>query len=256
MFIVIDLRQKRIVVLMSIVLIAVLCCVFLYMNRTQPVSAAVNQYKVYLTLDDGPSRNTEKVLNILKENNIKATFFVVDQTNDYEISLYQRIVTEGHSLGLHSYTHDTKKIYASGDNYIEDFERLRDHIFDETGVSPKISRMVGGSHSRLCPEDVRIQVVDYFTDNGYACYDWDIDPLDSGAQVLPADTIAKNIIKAAEKKQNQDLVILLHDDGVRKTLPDALNIIIPYFIEHNYVFDTLDADTVLIHSNALVNNFG
>lgn len=254
MFIVVDLRRKKIAFLMPLVLISVVLCIYIYMNRVQPVNAAVNQYKVYLTLDDGPSANTEKVLDILKENNIKATFFVVDQTEDYEVSLYQRIITEGHSLGLHSYTHDTKKIYESGDNYIEDFERLRDHIFAETGVSPKISRMVGGSHSKHCPEIVRVQVVDYFTDNGYACYDWDIDPLDSGAHVLPADTIAQNIIKAAEKKPNQDLVILLHDDGVRKTLPDALKIIIPYFNERNFVFDTLDSDTVLYRSNALVHN--
>lgn len=253
MFAIFDRKRRRIAFLLTIFLMSVMFLSSPSVNGIQAANAPVNQYKIYLTLDDGPSVNTEKALDILNANDIRATFFVIGQTDDYKVSLYQRIVSEGHSLGLHSYTHNTNKNYASAAECIEDFEQLRDYIFNITGVSPKICRMVGGSHSRLCPENVRSQVVDYFHDNGYACYNWDIDPRDSGSYALPADTIAQNIVKAAQKKPNQDLVILLHDDQIRKTLPEALSIIIPYFKEQNYIFDTLNSDTVLNNSTALVS---
>lgn len=83
MFAIFDLRQKMIVFLMSIIFISVVSFSLLYTNRIQAANSPVNQYKIYLTLDDGPSSNTEKVLDILRANDIKATFFVIGQTDDY-----------------------------------------------------------------------------------------------------------------------------------------------------------------------------
>ncbi|MCL2031082.1 MAG: polysaccharide deacetylase [Oscillospiraceae bacterium] len=214
---------------------------------------AENPYKIYLTFDDGPSWITEKALDTLKAHGVKATFFVTGQTSESRVALYRRILSEGHALGLHSYTHATRRIYASADHYIEDFERLRDWIFLHTGQSPKICRMVGGSRSRLVPKAERLKITEYFRAGGYAAYDWDIDPLDSGAYPLGAGAIAKNVIRDARKKDEQDLVILLHDDGIRKTLPAALDIIIPYFLERGYAFGALEAGTVLNSSRAPVS---
>jgi peptidoglycan/xylan/chitin deacetylase (PgdA/CDA1 family) len=209
-------------------------------------------YKVYLTFDDGPSTNTEEVLDVLISYNVKATFFVIGQTGEYETSLYKRIISEGHSLALHSYSHNPEEIYSSLTNYIKDFERLIDWIFEVTQTSPKVCRMVGGSNSSYCSKSLRSQILKYFEDNGYTCYDWDIDPHDSGSYALASSSIADNIIKESKKKPDQDLVILMHDDAIRKTLADSLDITIPYFIEQGYVFDVLDVDTVLNKSSALV----
>ncbi|MCL2087526.1 MAG: polysaccharide deacetylase [Oscillospiraceae bacterium] len=215
-------------------------------------SHKVGEYKIYLTFDDGPSPTTDKVLDVLKEHEIKGTFFVIGP-EDNEPSIYNRIIDEGHSMGLHSFSHKTDIIYRTSQEYIEDFERLRDYIFKQTGTIPDFCRMVGGSNSRHCTKRTRQEIVNYFTKNGYKCYDWDIDPKDSGAYALSAVDIAQNIINEAQKMPDRDLVILLHDDKIRKTLPDALKIVIPYFIEQGYEFSTLSANTVLNGSSAAVN---
>jgi len=255
MFITLKLKLKLIIPLVCILLVGFSAIAIHNISpEAVQVDAAVEQhtYKVYLTFDDGPSKNTEKALDTLKKHNVQGTFFVIGQTGDYELSLYRRIIDEGHALGLHSYTHKTKKIYASAADYIADFERLRDWIFESTGTSPKFCRMVGGSKSSLCSTAARTQIVEYFSSNGYACYDWDIDPCDSCSYTLAADAIADNVIRAAKKKPNQDLVILMHDDVLRKTLPGALDIIIPYFKEQGYELGVLGADTELIGSRAVV----
>lgn len=247
-------KSKKIIPVLYIFIFSMFTLNINSVYAEQAVEKPENIYKVYLTFDDGPSRNTEKVLDVLQSYDVKATFFVIGQTDDYELSLYERIIDEGHALGLHSYTHNTGKIYASASDYIQDFERLRNWIFKSTGIFPKFCRMVGGSNSRLCCKETRAEIICYFNDNGYACYDWDIDPLDSGSYALDSNTIAKNVINAAKKKPEQDLVILMHDDNIRKTLPAALEIIIPYFSEQGYSFDVLNYNTVLNNSRALVNN--
>jgi peptidoglycan/xylan/chitin deacetylase (PgdA/CDA1 family) len=209
-------------------------------------------HKIYLTFDDGPSRNTGDVLDVLKSYNIRATFFVIGP-DEIDLSLYDRILDEGHSMGLHSYSHNTGKIYASSDAYIEDFKKLRSFIFKQTGTLPGICRMVGGSNSQLCSMQTRKEILDCFSQIGYKCYDWDIDPKDSGEYALSAEGITENVIINSEQNPNQDLVILLHDDKIRKTLPEALKAIIPYFIEKGYEFGALSEDTVLDGSRAEVN---
>ena len=68
------------------------------------------QKTVYLTFDDGPSRNTDKILDILKEYDVKATFFVVGKTDEHSVRAYQRIVEEGHTLAMHSYSHKYEEV--------------------------------------------------------------------------------------------------------------------------------------------------
>jgi len=254
MFIILNPKHLSIILLACVCILSISAIVLggLFSATAEVNALPTHGYKVYLTFDDGPSKNTEKTLDTLKKHEVNGTFFVIGQTGDYEVSLYRRIVDEGHSLGLHSYTHKIKKIYASAVDYIADFERLRDWIYESVGISPKFCRMVGGSHADTCSKKARSQIVEYFCSNGYTCYDWDIDPRDSCSYTLAADAIADNIISAAKKKPNQDLVILMHDDVLRKTLPGALDIIIPYFKERGYAFGVLDADTELNGSRAVV----
>ena len=251
MFFVLDLRKFKFIFLF-LCIIAIALIIFLCTTPGKAIKAVNTTHcnTVYLTFDDGPSGVTEKVLEVLTNHDIKATFFIIGETNSDAASLYNRIISEGHALGLHSYTHNMGHIYSSKDNYVKDFERLRDFVAQTTGAQPKICRMVGGSYT--CPKWLRTQILDYFESQGYSCYDWDIDPKDSGAYALEPKLLANNVIKAAQKKLDQDLVVLLHDDSLRKTLPDALEIIIPYFKEQGYKFDILSQDTPLYGSRALL----
>ena len=83
---------------------------------------------VYLTFDDSPGPNTEKILDILKKNDVKATFFVTGKTDDFSKKMYKRIVDEGHTLGMHSYSHVYDEIYASEKAFTQDFEKLYEYL--------------------------------------------------------------------------------------------------------------------------------
>jgi peptidoglycan/xylan/chitin deacetylase (PgdA/CDA1 family) len=82
--------------------------------------------KVYLTFDDGPSENTDRILDILDDYNVKATFFVIGQDPVEYGDTYKRIVDEGHTIGMHSYSHNYSKIYASEEAFIEDYNQIHD----------------------------------------------------------------------------------------------------------------------------------
>jgi len=207
------------------------------------MSQAEKTYTVFLTFDDGPSFNTEKLLDVLREEDVPGTFFVVGVTSARDIGLYNRILDEGHALGLHSFDHDMQGVYRNMHTFLKDFTKLDDWVYEKTGANLKIFRMVGGSHSMYCSSAVREAVLSYMMDNGYACFDWDIDSRDSGHYTVPAWRIAQNVIREAKKKPNQDLIILLHDDGLRTSVAGAAKTIISYFKEQGYTFDTLREDT-------------
>jgi len=224
-------------------LLLCVACAAALTPRMPAVTASGRARTVYLTFDDGPSAVTAKVLDILLDEQVPATFFVIGAETEYGLGLYNRMVEEGHSLGLHTYTHDVARIYHSLEGYTRDFEALAAWVTETTGISPRICRMVGGSYTRNCPAVLREQILTYLVGQGYSCYDWDIDPRDSVGYAVPAWRIVQSVITDAAKNPNQDLIILLHDDGMRTTLPDALREIIAYFRGEGYRFDALREDT-------------
>ena len=106
-------------------------------------------HKVYLTFEDGPSDNTGEILDILAQYDVKATFFVVGKEDEESKALYQRIVDEGHTLGMHSYSNKYSQIYQSDEAFEEDFERLRDELHQVTGVNSIYYRFPGGSSNQI-----------------------------------------------------------------------------------------------------------
>ena len=96
--------------------------------------------KVYLTFDDGPSGNTSRILDILAEYDVKATFFVVGKEEEQYQELYKRIVDEGHTLGMHSYSHKYDEIYQSVDSFAQDMSKLQEFLYETTGVWCQIGR--------------------------------------------------------------------------------------------------------------------
>ncbi len=89
--------------------------------------------KVYLSFDDGPGKYTDALLDVLKENGVKATFFVIGKTDEHSLSIYKRIVDEGHTLAMHSYSHQYSKIYKSVKVFKEDLSKLSDLLYETTG---------------------------------------------------------------------------------------------------------------------------
>lgn len=127
---------------------------------------------MYLTFDDGPSEeNTNKVLDILKEHNIKATFFLVGENVEKHPETAKRIVEEGHSIGIHCYRHDYEELYESVDSYVEDFEKARKVIYEATGVEINMFRFPGGSVNSY-NKNVYQDIIDEMTERGYVYYDW------------------------------------------------------------------------------------
>ena len=120
-------------------------------SRTTPADSGI--HKVYLTFDDGPSANTDQILDILDEYGVKATFFVVGKEgyNDQ----YRRIVEEGHTLGMHSYSHVYRDIYESVEAYGQDLEKLHTYLYELTGVDSRIVRLPGGSSNTVSKDKIQ-----------------------------------------------------------------------------------------------------
>lgn len=239
---------KHFITLFSVLLIAIIVFGICHIGGTV-VSTNSDQTDiqptVYLTFDDGPSAVTDDLLDTLATEQIKATFFVIGSTTEHGIGLYNRIIDDGHALGLHTFSHNTPYIYESPEVFMQDFNKLSDWIFDNTNTSPNIFRFPGGSHTIECSDKVMKDIKESILDEGYRIYDWDIPANDSSNFTLSAKDIYENVVRLAEKKNGQDLVILFHDDALRTTLPTAISDIINYFKSEGYNFGVLDENTVL-----------
>lgn len=179
--------------------------------------------KVYLTFDDGPSSGTGEILDILAEYDIKATFFVVGKEGEWAEDAYKRIVEEGHTLGMHSYTHDYKQMYASLDAYIEDLLKLQDYLYEITGVESVYVRFPGGSSNRVSKTDMR-ELIAWLEEEGFTYYDWNISSQDASGVRLTPEQIVENCLAGLEKKDN--VIILMHDAASKHTTVEALPILI------------------------------
>lgn len=127
---------------------------------------------MYLTFDDGPSpENTSKVLDILRERNIKATFFLVGENVRKYPEIAKRIAAEGHNIGVHCNNHDYKTLYSSVESYVEDFETARQIILETVGIDTKIYRFPGGSINSY-NKKVAEGIIEEMNARGYVYYDW------------------------------------------------------------------------------------
>ncbi len=148
--------------------------------------------KVYLTFDDGPSANTEAILDILKQYDVKATFFVIMREGREFEDLYRRIVDEGHTLGMHSCTHVYSTLYKDEQSFKEDTERLRNFLYMVTGVESDYYRFPGGSSNKVSPVDMRIYAK-ILEDEGIEYYDWNMSSQDATSPILPKESIVRNV---------------------------------------------------------------
>ena len=190
---------------------------------------------IYLTFDDGPTSLTSSVLDILKDRDIRATFFVVYK-NGYEArALYQRIVDEGHVLGLHSATHNYRAIYNSVDSFLDDIAALSDMLESVTGVKPEILRFPGGSINSY-NAGIHQELIAEMTRRGYTYFDWDASAVDI-TRSATADSVRSNVLNGISGKHRS--IVLMHDVGNFATVT-ALPGIIDSLTASGYQFEVLD----------------
>lgn len=182
-------------------------------------SASEARHKVYLTFDDGPSIYTSEILDILAENDIKATFFVVGKEDEHSQEMIQRIVEEGHTLGMHSYSHKYYELYASLESFEDDFTRERTYLEELTGETCRFYRFPGGSSNTVSKVDMR-KFADFLDSQDMVFFDWNISSGDGGRRLLDVDTLVKNCTSDLEQKSTA--VVLMHDSADKRTTVDAL----------------------------------
>lgn len=188
-----------------------------------------------LTFDDGPSANTDRVLDILDRYGVKATFFVVGRTGAADQERMKKIVAAGHSLAIHSWTHNYGKIYASVDAFLEDFHQLYQWIYDVTGTYPQVFRFPGGSLNSYNRGTYQ-EIIAEMTRRGFVYFDWNASAQDATVRPRPAGDIAADCLKGVGK----DLaVVLCHDSAARTTTVDALPAVIQGYQNAGYTFSAL-----------------
>lgn len=199
--------------------------------------------KVYLTFDDGPSDNTDEILDILKENDVKATFFVVGKTDEHSRQMYRRIVEEGHTIALHSYSHKYSEIYSSVEKYDKDLEKLSKLILEETGVTTHYLRFPGGSSNQVSDVDME-EFIKLVTDEGYTYYDWNVVSGDATSKSYSAKDLIDNVVSGVE--HFQESIVLMHDASNKDSTVEALPKIIKKLKAEGYVMLPIDDNTKTI----------
>jgi peptidoglycan/xylan/chitin deacetylase (PgdA/CDA1 family) len=175
-------------------------------------------HRVYLTFDGSPCTNTDSILDVLSDYGVKATFFVVGDDSDEAQEIYQRIVDEGHTLGMHSYSNQYSTIYASTEAFEEDLDRLSDYLLETTGVSSLYYRFPGGSSNEISNVSMA-EFVHILNEKGITFYDWNVSAGDTSSDYT-ADDIVSNVTEGVEHYKTS--VVLLHDGDNKSTTVEAL----------------------------------
>ncbi len=155
----------------------------------------------YITIDDGPSKYTNQILNILKENDVKATFFMIERNMINFKEEVKNVRDQGHSVGFHSVTHDIKQLYKTPEATLNEFDTCNNTYYDITGYESKLIRLPYGSKPYM-PQESHDKLIE----NGYIMWDWNLDTQDWRATT---DNIVSNVLYYARDKQH--LVLLMHE---------------------------------------------
>lgn len=174
---------------------------------------------VYLTFDDGPSDNTDSILDTLSRYNVKATFFLVAKEDQASKDKIKRIVNEGHSVGVHSYSHKYSDIYSSLDAFKNDVSSMVNYLEPIIGYKPKLYRFPGGSSNKVTNVDIQ-DCISYVNSQGMKYYDWNVSSGDAVSNAYTADELVENVMKDVLKYKTS--VVLLHDANAKGTTAEAL----------------------------------
>lgn len=209
-----------------------------YVYENKPIVPTGDKV-IYLTFDDGPSKYTFELLDTLKKYNVKATFFVTSNGSDEAI---KRIHEDGHSIGLHTYSHNYKTVYKSATAYFEDLTKISNRVKKITGLESKLIRFPGGSSNTV--SNFNPGIMTYLAKQvqleGYKYFDWNVSSGDTATK--DTNKIANNVIKSLRKGNN---IVLQHDTNYSSV--KAVSKIIEYGKANGYVFKTLDITSPTAH---------
>lgn len=202
---------------------------------------------IYLTFDDGPGKDTPRLLEILDKYDAKATFFLV---NTGYASTIGQIAEAGHTLAMHTATHDFAEVYASEDAYFADLYKIQSVIEKYSGQKPKLLRFPGGSSnqvSRQYCKGIMTELTQRVEEMGYTYFDWNVDSDDAGSARTPTE-VYLNVTNGCANRTSS--VVLLHD--IHTYTVDAIEYILMWGTNNGYTFEALTADSPTCHHG--VNN--
>lgn len=205
---------------------------------------------VYLTFDDGPSNQTERILEILQKYNAKATFFVTGQNANYRY-LIKKAHDQGHTIALHTYSHQYSKVYASVDAYFDDLNKVGQIVKEQIGFVPHYIRFPGGASNMVSAKyckGIMTTLTQEVQNRGYQYYDWNADTTDASGTNVPVGRLIANGTSSCAN----NIMILAHDTAAKATTADALPSIIEHYKQRGYVFKAIDDNSFTPHQK--VNN--
>ena len=193
---------------------------------------------IYLTFDDGPSStgSTEKILEVLRNNGVKATFFV---TGNGPANLIKKEHDEGHVIALHTYSHSYANVYSSVDNYFNDLNKISDIVFSQTGERSNIIRFPGGSNNTVSnrySNGIMNTLTKQVLEKGYIYFDWNITSGDAG-ECSTSSCVYTNVTNRLSKSRNN--IVLMHD--IKWFTANALDDIIKFAKNNGYSFGVLSS---------------
>ncbi|MBQ9558290.1 MAG: polysaccharide deacetylase family protein [Clostridia bacterium] len=196
---------------------------------------------IYLTFDDGPSKYTEKLLDVLKKYNVKATFFVVKTGR---VDLIAREAAEGHTVAIHSLTHEYKDIYKSEEAYFADLDAMNEIIKEKTGSYSKLLRFPGGSSNTVSRfnKGIMTRLAALVEEKGYKYFDWNVSSGDAGG-TTSTEQVYKNVIGGVKNRKYS--IVLQHD--IKGFSVDAVERIIVWGLEHGFTFLPLTEESPGAH---------
>lgn len=206
---------------------------------------------LYLTFDDGPSANTEKVLDILDRYGAKATFFVTGHEPQYR-PMIAEAYRRGNTIGMHSYTHDYATIYQSEDAFFNDLNEVGDVVKEQIGYVPYLMRFPGGVSNTVSASyssGIMTALAGDVQAKGYQYYDWNVSSGDAAGSNVPVDTIVQS---SCAYGTFTNVILLCHDSGSKNTTVEALPQIIEYYQSQGFVCKAIDRSTVVVHHH--INN--
>lgn len=198
---------------------------------------------VYLTFDDGPSENTKKIIDILAKYNAKATFFITG-ANENCRPYIKEAYDAGHTIGLHTYTHDYAQVYSSDQAYFSDLAQIGEVAKEQIGYVPCFIRFPGGSSNMVSAEynqGIMSRLVQQVQDEGYQYYDWNVDSGDA------AGCNKEQIEQNACSGKKDHIMILFHDTQTKGATVEALPKILEHYTNLGYEFKALDRESYACH---------
>lgn len=208
----------------------------------QPLGAQERiENTIYLTFDDGPSERTDEILKILEDKDVKATFFVIGQSDEADLQRMRDIVAAGHTIGMHSYTHNYTQIYSSVEAYLEDMYQIFAQIRETTGETPTVFRFPGGSINAYNHAIYR-ELITEMLRRGFVPCDWNLSGGDATGTPAPASEIVRSVVGPAADVTRG--FVLMHDARPKTTTVEALGTVIDQLREMGFTFEQLTPQTM------------